>query len=554
MLRLVRILNLNQKMTNMKVNLSCFLFSMGLLAVSHSAKSQLSINGGTLFIESGAVVTVQGDVTSNVDIAGTGKILLKGSANQNVDMNGKSIPNLELDNVANATLTDSAKIGSNGVLTFTNGSLILESNNLTIPANGIISGANSSKFVVTNGTGRLTRAALAGGPSNSFTYPIGSSTTKYNPITLANSGTADDISARAIGSVLNSGTSGTAFGKEVVNASWEIAEAVNGGSNLAVTTTWNASDELSGFNRSKTGISNYITSPSTNVGWDLLNNQTSAANGSGPYTITRSNVSNLGVFAVGNRPVLSPLLITPKVFLQGAYSSSTNLMSTGLANLNLIPTKEPYTTITNYVHSGSGAGETVSGSTFFSTNSIVDWVFVQLHNASTGNVVSTRSALLKNDGTIVDTDGTPLSMAGNAAGSYFVSVRHRNHLGVRSSSAVTLSKTTTTSYDFTTAQTQALANAQNNSMASVGGKFCMWGGNANSNSSVRYTGGGNDQNQLLNTCLSGNKNAVLSNQYSSCDLNLNGTVRYTGGGNDQNVLLNTVLGGNKNLVILQATF
>jgi hypothetical protein len=537
----------------MKMKKTSSLLLLGLLFLGFSAKSQLTINGATFTIESGAVVTVQGDVTSNVDIQGAGKILLKGTANQNVNMNGFAIPNLEVDNAANATLTGSARIGSNGSLAFINGNVILGSNNLTIPANGSITGANSSKFVLTNGTGRLTRASL-GGSSGTFTYPIGSSTTKYNPVTIVNTGTADDISARALGSVLNSGTTGTAFGKEVVNTSWDITEAVSGGSTLAVTATWNASDELPGFNRSKTGVSYYVTSPSTNVGWDLLNNQTIAASGTGPYSITRSNVSNLGVFAVGNRPVLSPLLIAPKVFLQGPYNTGTNLMNTSLATLNLIPTTEPYSSLSNFTHSGSGGGETVSGSSFFSSNSIVDWVFVQLHNGTTGAVVSTRSALLKNDGTIVDTDGTPLSMAGNAPGNYFVSIRHRNHLAVRCVSVVSLSKNTNTTYDYTTALSQVIANAQNNAMASVGGKFCMWGGNANSNTSVRYTGGGNDQNQLLNTCLGGNKNSVLSNQYSSCDQNLNGNVRYTGGGNDQNVLLNTVLGGNKNLVISQATF
>ena len=63
---------------------------------------------------------MQGDVTSNVDIQGTGLLQLKGSALQNVDMGGFAIPNLELDNIANTTLINTnARIGTN--LTFTNG-------------------------------------------------------------------------------------------------------------------------------------------------------------------------------------------------------------------------------------------------------------------------------------------------------------------------------------------------------------------------------------------------------------------------------------------------
>ena len=58
-------------------------------------------------------VTVQGDVTSNVDIQGTGLLQLKGSVLQNVDMGGFTIPNLELDNAANATLLNTLPFNCN---------------------------------------------------------------------------------------------------------------------------------------------------------------------------------------------------------------------------------------------------------------------------------------------------------------------------------------------------------------------------------------------------------------------------------------------------------
>ncbi|MBK7678751.1 MAG: hypothetical protein IPJ29_04985 [Chitinophagaceae bacterium] len=72
-------------------------------AICFCAHSQLTINNAVFFIQSGATVTVQGDVTSNVDIQGTGLLQLKGSTLQNVDMGGFTIPNLEIDNPANAT-------------------------------------------------------------------------------------------------------------------------------------------------------------------------------------------------------------------------------------------------------------------------------------------------------------------------------------------------------------------------------------------------------------------------------------------------------------------
>lgn len=448
----------------------------GMILTSRNAQSQLYINGAQFFIESGATVTVQGDISSNTDILGTGKILLKGTGNQQVNMNNFSIPNLEIDNLSNATLTGGMKIGTD--LKFTNGNILLGNNNLTMATAATITTAANNKFIVTNGTGKLVKSSLG---TTAFTYPVGNTTLTYNPLTISNPapGVVDDIAVRSLANVYNAGLTGTAFTKEVVDATWDISETTPNGSNLSVTASWNGSDELAGFNRAKSGISYYITSPAANVGWDLLNIQTAAATGTNPYSFSRTGISQLGAFAIGTRPVLSPLLVSPKVFLQGPYSAATGVMTDNLRLLNKIPTTEPYDTIAGFTHSGSGAGETsvasLVGSTAPASNdAIVDWVFVQLHDASNGTIVSTRSALLQRDGDIVDTDGGTLNMAGNSASlTYFVSVRHRNHLGVRSktSTPLTLFKNSNTTYDFRTGgQTQAFTDGviTNPPMADIG--------------------------------------------------------------------------------------
>ncbi len=524
------------------------------------ASAQLFIDQATFTIQSGATVTVQGDVTSNVDILGTGKVVLKGSANQNVNMGGFSIPNLEIDNTANATLTGNAKVA--GDVLFTNGKILLGNNNLALGTAATITNATNVKYVVTNGTGRLIKAALG---TTAFNFPIGNSLTAYDPLSIANTGTADSIGARASATVLSGGITGTAFTKEVVNNTWTITEAVAGGSNLAVTATWNAADELS-FDRTRGGLSYYMTAPVDSVGWSLFNSQTGTASGAGPYSYTKTGVTSVGTFAVGTRPVLSPLLVTPKVFLQGAYNTSTSRMGDNLRTANLIPLTEPYSasSVITAAIRGSGGGETAvntiigSAAGVATDNTIVDWVVVQLHNSGTNAVISQRAALLQRDGDVVDIDGvSPVNMAGNPKGSYFVSVRHRNHLGVRTAAAVALAKISNTNYNFTTALNQAFAGVvTNNAMTTVdlaNTVFGMWGGDATGNKVVRYTGPGNDENQLLNTTLGGNKAAIV-NGYSTSDLNLNGNVRYAGPSNDENVLLNTVLKGNKAAIINQPNF
>ncbi|HMP21694.1 MAG TPA: hypothetical protein PKC39_12110 [Ferruginibacter sp.] len=540
----------------------------GGLALANVASAQLFIDQATFTIQSGATVTVQGDVTSNVDIQGAGKVILKGSSNQNVNMNGFTVPNVEIDNAANVTLTGAAKVS--GVLTFTNGDVLLGNNNLTLLNAASITGASSTKYVVTNGTGRLIKTALG---ATAFTYPVGKSTTSYTPLAITNSGTADDIGVRAINTVLSAGTTGTAFTKEVVNNTWDINEAVAGGSNLSLTASWATADELAGFDRTRTGISTYLTAPAASVGWDLLNSQVAAATGptAGLYSATRTGVTSVGSFAVGTRPVLSPLLVSPKVFLQGAYNTGTGLMNDALrTNVNnLIPTTEPYSALTGMLSAnnavrGSGGGETsaaniVGPSAGASTNNtIVDWVLVQLHNGA-GTVISQRAALLQRDGDVVDVDGiSPVNLAGNAAGTYFVSVKHRNHLGVRTAATLGLAKVSTTNYDFTDGLSKAFAGAvANNAMASVTGSvFALWSGNANDDISVRMTGlnaNNNDYLRLLSAL--GASTNIQTNVYSKQDLNMDGSVRMTGlnaNNNDYLRLLSTL--GSSTVLVTQPTF
>ena len=101
------------------------IFSFSILLLSaYISYSQLTIqSGATFFIQSGATVTAQGDVTSNADIQGAGTLLMKGTALQNLNMNGFTIPNLQIDNTNNVLLGGPATIGTS--LVFTNGKIQL---------------------------------------------------------------------------------------------------------------------------------------------------------------------------------------------------------------------------------------------------------------------------------------------------------------------------------------------------------------------------------------------------------------------------------------------
>lgn len=123
-----------------------------------------------------------------------------------------------------------------------------------------------------------------------------------------------------------------------------------------------------------------------------------------------------------------------KIFLEGPYSSPTMNNSLGAS----IPIVHPYATLP-WSYTGI---ESVSGS-FLTNNNIVDWVLVELRTGSSAatatTVVSRRAALVRNDGVILDVDGSvDIDFPGISAGNYYIAVYHRNHLAVISAVSVGL--------------------------------------------------------------------------------------------------------------------
>lgn len=169
--------------------------------------------------------------------------------------------------------------------------------------------------------------------------------------------------------------------------------------------------------------------------------------------------------------------VNGKVFLQGPFN--TNSMRTDLGQGGLLPNNQPFSTAPwNY----NGNESLSSGS----SSSYVDWVLVELRNSSNPTQVAARkAAILKNDGTLLNSNGTTGVTFNNlAAGSYYVAVFHRNHLAVMSSVPVQLSANTPT-YDFTTGLNKAFG--QNPMKELAPGKYGMYAGDGNSNGGITIT-------------------------------------------------------------------
>ena len=232
-------------------------------------------------------------------------------------------------------------------------------------------------------------------------------------------------------------------------------------------------------------------------------------------------------------PVGAVVKILPvKVILGGAYQTGNSLMRDQLRRLADFPLTSPY-----------GDGASISNSAVLTANAIVDWVLVELRDAATPATVSARQgALLQADGDVVGVDGvSALAFSGLGSNSYYVAVKHRNHLGVMTAAPVILSVATAV-VDFTNSATAVYgANAQR----TLGGKQTLWSGNANGNTNVISAGPGNDISTILGEVLSApgnyttNVNYILSG-YRRTDLNLDGKTLAAGPSNDVNIALTSV--------------
>lgn len=234
------------------------------------------------------------------------------------------------------------------------------------------------------------------------------------------------------------------------------------------------------------------------------------------------------------------LMIAPKMYLMGALINSVDeLMRDDLRENNWIPLTEPYTALSGFEHMGNGGGENIMAEVLSTegSNAIVDWVFIELRSATDpSQVLATRSALLQRDGDVVDTDGTSaININELDAGDYFMAVRHRNHLGAMTPTAISLSNEQT-EVDFTT-----MIAWGENAQVEAGPNYALWSGNANIDQQVIFQGLNNDINSIFFEVLTAPENTegfanYAYEGYQAGDLDMNGISIYQGVGNELNLL------------------
>lgn len=207
---------------------------------------------------------------------------------------------------ATGTVSLSRPVRINTGLDFTLGHLKLGNHDLSLAETAMISGNTSSKYIITDGSGRMGQEGMGtGGQTGAVLFPVGVSASSYTPATLSNSGSRDVIYLRVIPQVYQSydaagSPNGPALATAAVERSWIISEGTAGGSDLMVTLSWEAANEINGFNRTYSQVAFYEA--------DKFNNDKgTAATGEGPYMQSRSGLSKAGAFTVQEAATALPV-------------------------------------------------------------------------------------------------------------------------------------------------------------------------------------------------------------------------------------------------------
>jgi hypothetical protein len=270
------------------------------------------------------------------------------------------------------------------------------------------------------------------------------------------------------------------------------------------------------------------------------------------WKISAGNICNSARYPVKVKFGDPAVAVSIKALLSGPYIIGTQLMQDSLRVKSLIPNLEPYSSApynTIFTHINGGGAEAIGLNVLNTTgnDAIVDWVFVQLRNKLNSSiVVATKSALIQRDGDIVSaSDGTSPLQFNVPADNYYISVKHRNHLGIMGASSIALSSTNTV-VDFTDGSRSLYLAASNNNPSPLtgatkimGGKYAMYAGNCNIANTTwsRYI--------TYNNLLQSDRTSLVAyttptgtvNGYSIFDVDMNGYARFNGLNPDRLVIL-----------------
>ncbi|MDQ5768780.1 ImpA family metalloprotease [Thiothrix subterranea] len=224
-------------------------------------------------------------------------------------------------------------------------------------------------------------------------------------------------------------------------------------------------------------------------------------------------------------PAFADVTLQAKALLQGAYDTPSGLMRDDLRSKGYLPPTQPY----NFPPFNYAGSETASATLLAVTGdkAVVDWVLLDVRDNTSHDLLARKAVMVQRDGTLLDpqTGNNTLTVTGIDAGTYSVSIHHRNHLG---------------------AVVDAVALSAATPLLNFSAKEPLPAGDVDANAKLISSGPSNDVTILLGYILTEPQNSQQSanyrlNGYFNTDLNLDGVTVYAGPNNDLNLLQSNVL-------------
>lgn len=226
--------------------------------------------------------------------------------------------------------------------------------------------------------------------------------------------------------------------------------------------------------------------------------------------------------------------IAAEAKLSGSYDAVTDLMRDSLRSKSLLPATEPYTA-TGFSISNPDVPMRSDLITKTGNNAVTDWVIIELRDKDNpALVLSSKAALICRDGSIVEIDGiSPVYFQDVATDEYYVAIRHRNHLGVMTATAIQLDALPV-ELDFSDTST---ATWGTNAQYIAGETAFMWGGDLNGDGVIIYQGANSDLLPVTIDVYSNPENSEFQasfpmSDYLKSDSNLDGETIYQGANSD----------------------
>ena len=313
-----------------------------------------------------------------------------------------------------------------------------------------------------------------------------------------------------------------------------------------------------------------------------------------PYSILDDNVNPAVAGATLHILVTKDITLELRVYLSGALINNggatapdgrplmrDDLRVSPFNGNTYIPSSDPYSDKNqftlpllveqsaleaNFEHKGTAGlradlktiGDPTSVFAVTGPDAIVDWVYIQLRDKTDdANIITTRSALVQRDGDVVDMDGvTGVRVPGLPVDSYYIVVRHRNHLGAMTAvpqtprqmaTLVDFTKAETGMWDYGTTKNSIDYTGLSQSDQLAPGYISLWGGNFDMNDKIKYDNPNDDLNSLFFDVLTypsniqGNINFDFGFGYLQGDFDMNSKSKYDNPDDDKNYLFLTVL-------------